>query len=220
MGRGVWAAPPLRWSVLGSAGARVCVGGAGVLRDIERVLIDEARIAARVREIAAVLAGELVGELEREGVNEPEGHVAFIPIMTGAMVFTADLIRRLPLKLSLELVAVSSYPGATVESRGAKMASALPEGLGGKHVVVIDDILDSGRTLAMVTGLIRERRPASLRSVVLLNKPARRSVEVAADHVGFEVPDEFVVGYGLDYDGYYRNLPFIGTLRAGGAGAG
>ncbi|MEM7622888.1 MAG: hypoxanthine phosphoribosyltransferase [Planctomycetota bacterium] len=182
-------------------------------RDIERVLIERERIAARVRELASRLAADLAADLAAEGVSEPEGHIVMVPIMTGAMVFTSDLIRELPMKLSLELVAVTSYPGRTLESKGAAMEAELPDSFAGRHVVLIDDILDSGRTLSLVRGLLASRNPASVRTLVLLDKPTRRVVEINADYVGFTVPDAFVVGYGLDFDGYYRNLPDIATLR-------
>lgn len=182
-------------------------------RDIERVLIPRQRIAERVRELAARLAADLTTALAEDGVAEPEGHIVLLPIMTGAMVFTGDLIREIPMKLSIELVAVTSYPGRSLESKGAAMEAELPDTFEGRHVVVIDDILDSGRTMQLVQRLIADRSPASVRTMVLLDKPARRAVEIKADYVGFEVPDEFVVGYGLDFDGYYRNLPDIATLR-------
>ncbi|MEM7756082.1 MAG: phosphoribosyltransferase family protein [Planctomycetota bacterium] len=180
-----------------------------MFREIDRTLIDADAIERRVTQMAGELAEGLAADIERTGVER----VAVIPIMTGALVFTADLIRRLPLKLSLELVTVSSYPGRTTESKGVALRGAIPEGLSGAHVVVIDDILDSGRTLATVRDLVLEQSPASLRFVVLLNKSARREQDITAEHVGFEIPDEFVVGYGLDFDGYYRNLPAIATLR-------
>lgn len=181
--------------------------------EIERVLIDRERIAERVGELAERLAGDLRAELDREGSSDAEHRVVLIPIMTGAVVFVADLIRRLPLKLSMELVAVSSYPGQTMESKGAHLRSELPGGLKGKHVVLIDDILDSGRTLHLVRSMIVEKSPASVRTVVLLDKRERRVMPIEPDYAGFEIPDEFVVGYGLDYDGYYRNLPDIATLK-------
>jgi len=180
-----------------------------VFREIDRTLIDEAAIGRRVGELADELAAALQAEIERTGVER----VAVIPIMTGALVFTADLIRCLPLKLSLELVTVSSYPGNATESKGALLRGSISAGLEGAHVVVIDDILDSGGTLAAVRDAILEQSPASLRFVVLLEKRARREQAVNAQHVGFQIPDEFVVGYGLDFDGYYRNLPSIATLR-------
>ena len=192
-----------------------------MFREIDRTLIDDGAIDRRVGELADELAAALQAEIAQTGVER----VAVIPIMTGALVFTADLIRRLPLKLSLELVTVSSYPGRTTESQGVKLRGSIPDGLEGAHVVVIDDILDSGRTLAAVREAVLEQSPASLRFVVLLEKRARREQAVNAEQVGFQIPDEFVVGYGLDYDGYYRNLPQIATLkpehvRAGGEGDG
>lgn len=180
-------------------------------RDIERILIDERQIAARVRELGGQIAGDLSRSLGPQ--VEQEGRIALIPVMTGAMVFVADLVRHLPLKLSLELVAVSSYPGKSMESKGVALRSELPRNLEGKHVLVIDDILDSGQTLRTVADLIGEQRPASLRMCVLLRKPGKAKVAVQADYVGFDIPDEFVVGYGLDYNGFYRNFPQIATLR-------
>ena len=182
--------------------------------EVDRVLVSEARIRARVGELARELAADLQAELARQGQSvQDEDRVVLIPIMTGAMIFAADLIRQMPIKLSVDLIAVSSYPGRSVSSKGAQLASELPDDLAGKHVVVIDDILDSGRTLDLVSRLIREKHPASLRIAVLLDKKARRTVAVEADYVGFEIPDEFVVGYGLDFNGFYRNHPEIAVLR-------
>lgn len=184
-----------------------------MLRDIDRVLIDEPSLQVRVAELADRIAADLALDVGAAGDPDAEGRVVFIPIMTGAIMFTADLLRRLPLKLSIEMVAVSSYPGASTRSRGAQIASELPADLAGKHVVILDDILDSGRTMQLVAGLVRDRDPASVRTAVMLDKPARRAVDFTADYVGFEVPDAFVVGYGLDHDGYYRNLPCVATLK-------
>lgn len=181
--------------------------------EIERTLVTRDRIARRVAELADEIASDLQHDLALDGhAMTDEGRVVIIPIMTGAMIFVADLIRELPVKLSLGLTEVSSYPGASVSSKGAKLASELPSELSGKHVIVLDDILDSGQTLSLVERLIREREPASLRTGVLLDKQTRREVDVRPDYVGFQIPDEFVVGYGLDYDGYYRNLPDIAVL--------
>ncbi|MBX3322972.1 MAG: hypoxanthine phosphoribosyltransferase [Phycisphaeraceae bacterium] len=180
--------------------------------EIEQVLIDRHRIARRVREMAGAIATDLAAITAREK-SSVEGRVVFVPIMTGAMIFAADLVREMPIKLSLELVAISSYPGQSVVSRGARLASELPRDLAGKHVVVIDDILDSGQTLDLVRKAILAQNAASVRLCVLLRKNVQRVVEVEPDYVGFEIPDAFVVGYGLDYDGYYRNYPEIGTLN-------
>ncbi|MFG0305983.1 MAG: hypoxanthine phosphoribosyltransferase [Phycisphaerales bacterium JB040] len=182
--------------------------------EIDRVLVDRRQIRARVGDLAAQIVGDLSSELEAEGHSiTDEGRVVLVPIMTGAMIFVADLIREMPVKLSLGLIAVSSYPGESVMSKGAHLASELPEDLTGKHVVLIDDILDTGRTMALVKELISKRHPASVRVAVLLDKRARRAVQIEAEYVGFEIPDEFVVGYGLDYNGYYRNYPEIAVLR-------
>jgi len=186
--------------------------------DIEKILIDRGLIAERVQSIAERLAEDLRRELTAEGDAEADHRVLLIPIMTGSIVFVADLIRCLPMKLSMELIAVSSYPGQTMASKGAHLKSELPDGMAGKHVVLVDDILDSGRTLQLVRSLVLEKSPASVRTVVLLDKRARRAVPIEPDYAGFEIPDEFVVGYGLDYDGFYRNLPDISVLKPEAAG--
>lgn len=185
-----------------------------MVADVESILIDRAQIALRVHDLGRALAKDLQEELQREG--DPDGHdrIIFVPILTGALVFTADLIRELSMKLSLRVVAVSSYPGTSVESKGAKLAGELPRDLAGKHVVIVDDILDSGQTLGLIDELVQTQKPASVRICVLLKKPPEvRKREVKAHYVGFDIPNEFVVGYGLDYDGFYRNLPYIGVLK-------
>ena len=179
--------------------------------DIAHVLISEERIRERVAQLAAQIAADTPFDGD---LNEDDGSLVLMPVMTGAMVLTADLVRQMPIKLRMELVAVSSYPGRSMASKGAKLASELPADLKGKHVVVVDDILDSGHTIAVLRSLIAEHEPASVRVCVLLEKQRRDGPAVAsADYVGFKIPDEFVVGYGLDYDGYYRNHPEIVTLK-------
>jgi hypoxanthine phosphoribosyltransferase len=194
-----------------------------MVRDIERVLIDRQTIAKRVRELAAQIGADLQQEaMKAAGGHFPsgaapesalDGKVMMVPVLTGSVVFVADLIRELPHKLSLEMVAVSSYPGASMESKGAKLRGVLPSNMAGKHVLLVDDILDSGQTLDLLTKLIAEHNPASLRVCVLLRKPGKAKVDVKAHYVGFDIPDEFVVGYGLDFDGFYRNYPEIATLK-------
>lgn len=189
-----------------------------MVRDVLSILIDREKIAGRVRALGRELAADLEAELRRDNAGrdaaEDAGRVVFVPILTGALIFTADLVRELPLKLSLRVVAVSSYPGTSVESKGAKLAGELPRDLAGKHVVVVDDILDSGQTLGLVEDLIRMQKPASVRVCVLLRKPESvRKRAVEARYVGFDIPNEFVVGYGLDFDGFYRNLPDICVLK-------
>lgn len=178
--------------------------------DVERVLIDRHSIARRVEEIAR----QITDDLTRRQAPAPE--ITLIPILTGSMVFVADLVRHLPMMTRIRLLSVSSYPGTTTVSKRAHIRedlSTLPRSLSGAHVLVIDDILDSGRTLRLVTDVIRERNPATLRTCVLLHKRRPDAVLMDVDYVGFDIPDEFVVGYGLDYNDYYRNLPDIGVLR-------
>jgi hypoxanthine phosphoribosyltransferase len=178
--------------------------------EIQRVLIDEGRIAQRVHAMGRQIAADLMADMERTGMDQ----IVLVPILTGSVVFVADLIRQLPLKLRLGVVAVSSYPGASMQSKGAAMRGELPGNLGGQHVLVVDDILDSGQTLGLVHRLIAEQHPASLRIAVLLRKELSRPriEEPPVDYIGFDIPDEFVVGYGLDCDGYYRNYPAIAVL--------
>lgn len=178
-------------------------------------LIDRSRIATRVAELGQELADELRAELLREGVDlDATGRVVLMPVLTGALVFFSDLIRHMPVQMSLELVSVTSYPGASTESKGARLRSALPPDLAGKHVVVVDDILDTGQTLDLLHDLILQQRPASLRTCVLLRKDIARAAHPRIHHVGFDIPNAFVVGYGLDYDGHYRNLPDIRILAS------
>ncbi len=173
--------------------------------DIARTLLTADQIAKRV----GALGDQIAADLEAA----QSGRIVLVPILTGSIVFVADLIRRLPLKLSLRMAAVSSYPGQALVSKGARLRGEIPSDLGGAHVLLVDDILDTGRTLALVKAIIAEKEPASLRVCVLLRKSGRQESDLEPDYVGFEIPDEFVVGYGLDFDGYYRNLPEIGVLN-------
>jgi hypoxanthine phosphoribosyltransferase len=184
-----------------------------MLRDIEKVLIDRSRIAQRVAEIAAAMSADFARDLGGLTEAERDGRIVLMPVLTGSIVFVADLIRHLPHKLSLGLVAVSSYPGKSMESKGVSLRSDLPANLEGKHVVIIDDILDSGQTLDVLKRIVSEKKPASIRLCVLLRKPGKAKIDLKPEYVGFDIPDEFVVGYGLDYDGFYRNYPEIATLR-------
>ena len=199
------------------------------------MLIERERIAHRVRELGAKLTADLRAEsgARAEGAGgaggsggAPDGsdagvhgaeQVVLIPVMLGAIVFAADLIRAMPLRMSIKPLVASSYAGATTRSSGAVSMGALPEGLEGRHVVIVDDILDTGRTLAQIRDSVLEQRPASLRICVLLRKLKPRDAEVEAHYAGFDIPDEFVVGYGLDYDGLMRNVPDIVVLDGAGA---
>lgn len=178
--------------------------------EIEHILLTREQIAERVRALGEQISRDIAAAREVDANAE----VVIVPILTGALVMTADLIRELPVMLSLRVVAVSSYPGASITSKGAKIAGELPTDLGGKHVLIIDDILDSGQTIGLVKELIERQKPASVRACVLLRKPEDVRVRhVDVEYVGFDIPNEFVVGYGLDFGGYFRNYPQIATLR-------
>lgn len=184
------------------------------LPELERVLIDRRAISERVRAVGQAIARDFEEELSREGVDPgSESRVVIVGVLTGSLVFLADLIRELPLKLSIELITVSSYPGKTTVSQGVRVRDEMPDQVAGKHVLVVDDILDTGRTLSVIRDRILAQGASSLRICVLLRKECERVVDVDVDYVGFDIPDEFVVGYGLDYDGFYRNCPDIAILR-------
>ncbi|TVQ61057.1 MAG: hypoxanthine phosphoribosyltransferase [Phycisphaerales bacterium] len=189
-----------------------------------RVLIERGRIADRVRELGAKLTNDLrIDAAPHDTPGGPLGDAAYsedevvlIPVMLGAIVFAADLIRAMPLRMSIKPLVASSYAGATTRSSGMVHTGDIPEGLEGRHVVIVDDILDTGRTLAVIRDRVLEQNPASLRICVLLRKLKPRDAEVEAHYAGFDIPDEFVVGYGLDYDGLMRNLPDIVVLDGAG----
>jgi len=182
---------------------------------VERVLITQHEIMSRVEAMGEEIASTLAAT--PSWVDDPE--LVVVPVMTGALVFAADLIRRLRVRMRIVPVTISSYPGASTSSQGAYLVSAAPADLHGRHVLIIDDILDSGRTLSLLRGIVGEQHPAAVFTSVLLEKEVERAEAVTSDFVGFRIPDRFVVGYGLDYDGYYRNLPEIAVLRLDDGGA-
>lgn len=179
-----------------------------MLADIERVLISRERIAQRVGELARQITADHAASETGQSVE-----ITIVPILTGAMIFCGDLIRQIPMPMKIGLLTVSSYPGRSVASQGPRLIERQLADVKGRHVVLVDDILDSGNTMGMVLPLVRDLGAASVRSCVLLRKdrPAARAIHV--DYVGFEIPDAFVVGYGLDFDDYYRNLPDIVVLK-------
>jgi hypoxanthine phosphoribosyltransferase len=172
--------------------------------DIDRILITDREIAGRI--------GEMATEIAACYPDEDTGLV-LVPILSGSIIFLADLIRLMPMKMKLGLITVSSYAGRTTESGELRLAMDLEENVHDQHVLVVDDILDTGRTLRFVQNRIRDKRPRTLRTAVLLRKAAKAPPDVLADFVGFEIADEFVVGHGLDFNGHYRNFPHIAVLR-------
>lgn len=177
--------------------------------DVDRVLIAQDRIAHRVRQ----LARQITDDHAAPGAAGPAGEITIVPILTGALVFCADLIRHISMHMQIGLLTVSSYPGSSIRSQGAQVLSRQMGDLTARHVLVLDDILDSGGTLRLVVPILRDAGAASVKSCVLLRKDRPAARETPVDYVGFDIPDEFVVGYGLDFNNYYRNLPDIVTLK-------
>jgi hypoxanthine phosphoribosyltransferase len=173
--------------------------------DLKRVLYREEEIAARLDRLAIQITEDYRGK-----------DMTVLAILNGSLIFMSDLLRRIPLPLQLDCLRVKSYHGGTVSTGRVQFDhSALPL-VQGRHVLLLDDILDSGNTLAAIIEAVRlEAGPLSLKSCVLLRKVKKRSLAVEADYVGFDIEDEFVVGYGLDYQERYRNLPLIGVLKDG-----
>jgi hypoxanthine phosphoribosyltransferase len=174
--------------------------------DIDRILVPRERIATRIGELARQITAD---HTSAEGVVD----ITLVPILTGAMVFCADLMRQMPLRMNIGLMTVSSYPGQSLRTQGSSLLGNQLGDIRGRHVLLLDDILDSGGTLRLVVPLLREMGPASVKTCVLLRKDRPTARETPVDYVGLEIPDEFVVGYGLDFGNYYRNLPDIVTLK-------
>ena len=177
-------------------------------RDIDRVLITKDEIAERIKELAAQIT-----EDHRNPERPDESEITIVPILTGAIIFCGDLIRQIPMAMQIGLMTVSSYPGNSLRTQGSQVIGQQLADVKGRHVVIVDDILDSGGTIRAVVPVMRSLGAATIKVCVLLRKDREAARSVQADYVGFEIPDEFVVGYGLDYNNYYRNLPDIVTLR-------
>ena len=170
-------------------------------QDIRNVLFSQEEIEGRVQAMGAELYDRFAGK-------EP----LFMGVLNGCFIFMADLVRATQLKSELEFIGVSSYRSGT-ESGKMELTHELRQSVAGRDIVLVEDILDSGNTLAFLRDYLMERGAASITIVTLIDKPTRRTKVVTADLIGFEVPDEFVVGYGLDYAQKYRNLPYIGVLK-------
>lgn len=171
-------------------------------KDILGVLISEEEIQTKVAELGAKITADFAGK-----------DVMFVGVLKGCFVFMADLLRHVNLKCSMDFMAVSSYGSGTTTTGAVKINKDLSQNIEGKHVIIVEDILDSGVTLSYLKGYLEGRKPASISIATLLDKPARRKADIYADYYCFDVPDEFVVGYGLDYAEQYRNLPYIGVLK-------
>ena len=169
-----------------------------------RVLLDEETVEKRICEVAAQISEEYKGK-----------EIHMICVLKGGVFFMCELAKRISVPVSLDFMCVSSYGDATTSSGVVRIAKDLDESIEGKDVLIVEDIIDSGRTLSYLIEILKKRGPKSLRLCTLLDKPERRVKDVKVDYVGFNIPDEFVVGYGLDYDQKYRNLPYIGIVELG-----
>lgn len=170
--------------------------------DIEQVLYTQDQVDQRLDELAATLTEKYQDQFP-----------VVVSVMTGAMVFTSEMLKRLNFKLNVDYVDVSSYDDGSESSGKVKLVQDLSTDIKDRPVIIMEDIIDTGYTLDFLTDLLRNRGAKSIEICSLLDKPERRQVDVEADYVGFKVPNEFIVGYGLDFDGVYRNLPFVGVLK-------
>ena len=170
--------------------------------DVEKVLISTEELQKRIAEMGKQISSEYAGE-----------EILMIGVLRGAVLFMADLARAIDLHVAMDFMAVSSYGAGTTSSGVVRILKDLDESIEGRHVLVVEDIVDSGLTLNYLLENLKSRKPASIKLCTLLNKPERRKVEVKIDYNGFDVPDYFVIGYGLDYAERYRNLPYIGILK-------
>lgn len=170
--------------------------------DLERVLIDEITLRNRVTELGQTIAQTYAGQ-----------DLLLVSVLKGSFVFVADLIRAIDIPHEIDFMATSSYGTAATSTGVVRILKDLNQPIEGRHILIAEDIIDSGHTLSYLIRILQERRPATLRIVTLLDKPDRREVEIAVDWTGFSIPNDFVVGYGLDYNERYRNLPYIGVLK-------
>lgn len=171
-------------------------------QDLLHVMLTAEEIAEKVAELGRRISADYAGK-----------ELLMISVLKGSVVFMADLMRHVTVPSSIDFMSVSSYGSSTVSSGVVKIVKDIDIDLAGKHLLIVEDILDSGATLSYLKQLLNDRSPASIKLVTLLDKPSRRRADIKADYVGFEIEDEFVVGYGLDYDEYYRNLPDIGVMK-------
>lgn len=170
--------------------------------DVAEILITEDQIRQRTRDLARQISHDYQGR-----------DLLLICVLKGGIVFLVDLMRELTIPHSVDFMATSSYGDATESSGVVRILKDLENPIQGRHVLIVEDIIDTGHTLDYLTRILRERNPASLRVCTLLNKPDRREVHIVIDYLGFDIPNRFVVGYGLDFGELYRNLPFVGVLK-------
>ncbi|MGZ4111665.1 MAG: hypoxanthine phosphoribosyltransferase [Tumebacillaceae bacterium] len=170
--------------------------------DVQEILFTEEQVATRVAELGAMIAADYEGQ-----------DLLVIGILKGAAMFMGDLIKRIEKVVEIDFMAVSSYGKSSESSGVVRILKDLDHSIEGRHVLIVEDIIDSGLTLAYLKNLLEQRKAASVRIATLLDKPSRHQVDMKADYLGFSVPDHFIVGYGLDFAEKYRNLPYVGVLK-------
>lgn len=173
-----------------------------MINDIKDVLYSEAVLAARVAELGAQIEADYAGK-----------ELLVVGVLKGANIFAGDLVRKINLPIKIDFIAASSYGFSTESSGVVKIIKDLDYSIEGKHVLIVEDIIDTGLTLKYLRENFLSRKPASLQICTLLDKPERRKVEIDVKYIGYQIPDEFIVGYGIDYAEQYRNLPYVATLK-------
>ncbi len=174
-----------------------------MINSVEKVMISEEKIAEIVSDLGAKISEDY-----------KDKNLLMVSVLKGSVIFMSDLMRKITIPCRIDFMAVSSYNGGTKSSGEVKIIKDLDKPIEGYDLLVVEDVLDSGLTLDYILKLLKSRNPKSIKICTLLDKPQRRKVNITADYSGFEIPDEFIVGYGLDYDEKYRNLPFIGCLKS------
>lgn len=173
-----------------------------IIKDIEKVLISAEELAEIVKKLGAQISEDYKNE-----------DLILVSILKGSVIFMADIMRAITVPCTIDFMAVSSYADGTESTGIVKIIKDLDISIEGKNILIIEDILDSGRTLSYIKEMLLTRKPKSIKICTLFDKPERRQVDLYADYIGCKVPNEFIVGYGLDYNEYYRNLPYIGALK-------
>lgn len=171
-------------------------------QDVKEILLTEQQLADKTKELAKRISDDYRGK-----------DFVMVTVLKGGFIFAADLVRQMDIDVDINFMAVSSYGSGTRSSGNVKIIKDLDSDIRGKHVLIVEDIIDSGNTLSCLAELMKERGAVDVRICTILNKPSRREVDIDVAYVGYDIPDEFVVGYGLDYDERYRNLPYLGTLK-------
>ncbi len=170
--------------------------------DVDQILYSEDELRSRVKELGCQITADYAGK-----------NPMLISVLRGSYIFMADLTRSINLDLTVDFMVVSSYGAGTVSSGQVEIKKDLSDSIEGRDLIIVEDILDSGNTLYYLMDVLKARKPASIRLCTLMDKPDRRTKSITADYVGFTIPDAFIVGYGLDYDEKYRNLPYVGVLK-------